>query len=322
MTLPTLKDIGEVSGKRILVRVDWNVPLENGQVRDDFRIRQSLPTLNYLRERGARLVLMAHIEPEDSSLMSVYEHAKTLIPELSFNDDGDFVLLENLRNNPGEKKNDPEFAQELAAKGDIYVNEGFSVSHRAHASVVGVPKLLPSFVGLEFEKEVTELSKAFNPPHPFLFILGGSKFETKLPLVKKFQNIADEIHIAGANAKPAEEMGLRSEPKISFPVGDITALDADQANIDILGQKIQGAAFILWNGPLGKYEDGYTEGTKALAKLIAESGKDTIVGGGDTVTAIESLGIDDKFTFLSTAGGAMLDFLANETLPGIDALKR
>lgn len=311
MILPTLREAGDLSGKRVLVRIDWNVPIENRLVQDDFRIRQSMPTIELLQKSGAKVILMTHLESDEASV----EPLRKYVPE-------GVELLENLRNDPREKENSPEFAKELASQADIYVNEAFSVSHRAHASIVGVPKFLPSFVGLEFEREVTELSKAFTPPHPFLFILGGAKFETKLPLVKKFQDIADEIFIAGANAKPASEMGFLNAPKITFPLGDIAALDADEPNLNLMKQKIEASELILWNGPLGKYEAGYTEGTKALARIIAESGKKSIVGGGDTLTAIQALGLDDKFTFVSTAGGAMLDFLANETLPGIEALKR
>lgn len=311
MNFQTLDNLNDISGKRVLVRVDWNVPMANGVVQDDFRIQKSLPTLNLLQNRGAKVILMTHLDDEAASV----EPLQAFVPE-------GMELLENLRRNSGEKTNDEQFAQELASKADIYVNEAFSVSHREHASIVGVPKFLPSYAGLEFAQEVERLSEVFHPDHPFLFILGGAKFETKLPLVTKFLDIADEIVIAGANAKQAHDQGFEKYQKISFPHGDIAALDADDETIMMCKAKIQNANFVVWNGPLGKYEDGYTQGTQNLARVLAESGKRVIVGGADTLAAIKALNLFEKFYFVSTGGGAMLDFLANGTLPGIEALKK
>jgi phosphoglycerate kinase len=305
----TILEAGDLNGKRVLVRVDWNEPLENGEVRDDFRIQKSMPTLEYLKNSGAKVIIATHLEPDGASI----EPLQKYVPE-------GMELLENLRNNPGEKANDPKFAEELAGRADIFVNEAFSESHREYASIISVPKLLPSFVGLLFAEEVRQLSRTFNPPHPFLCIFGGAKFETKLPLIEKFLNIADKIFIVGANAKPASLLPLGQNQKIILPLGDVAALDADEVNINLMKEKITNAIFILWNGPLGKYEDGYTTGTLKLAQILADSGKQTIVGGGDTLAAIKELNLFDKFTFVSTAGGAMLDFLANETLPGIEVL--
>jgi 3-phosphoglycerate kinase len=296
-------------GKRVLVRVDWNVPIINDEVVDDFRIAKSLKTIKYLTDAGAKVILCTHLEPESLSV----EPLRKFVPE-------GVELLENLRINPGEKNNEESFAKELASKADIFVNDAFSVSHRAHASIVGVPKFLPSFAGFGFMDEVENLSKAFNPKRPFLFILGGAKFETKLPLVKKFESIADDIFIAGANAKPALEMGFANVLNITLPVGDVSATDLTEENLEILKDKISKAEFVVWNGPLGKYEEGLKAGTLKLAKMLGESGKEVIVGGADTLAAIKELGIFDKFTFVSSGGGAMLDFLANGTLPGIEAL--
>ncbi|MCR4279405.1 MAG: phosphoglycerate kinase [Candidatus Zambryskibacteria bacterium] len=304
----SIKDAGNLKDKRVLVRVDWSVPMDGGKITNDFQIKATLPTLNYLHEAGTKVIVATHLESINDSIESL----KVYLPE-------GMELLPNLRENPGEESNTEEFAKDLAFMADIYVNDAFSVSHREHASIVGVPKLLPSFAGLRFMEEVEHLSKALSPAHPFLFILGGAKFETKMPLVEKFLNIADSIFIAGANAKPAFEI-FKDNPKVIFPVGDIAALDADEEVIHQLAEKIENSEFILWNGPLGKYEDGLKEGTLALAKLIADSGKQSIVGGGDTLSAINELGSLDKFTFVSTGGGAMLDFLATETLPGIEAL--
>ena len=313
--MKSIREAVDLKDKRVFVRVDWNVPneLHSGQavVTDDFRINKSLPTLEYLKGAGAKVTIATHLESVGSSVDFLNEYA----PE-------GIEFLGNLRDNPGEKANSPEFAKELASGFDIYVNEAFSVSHREHASIVGVPLFLPSFAGIQFMEEVNHLSKAFDPPHPFLFILGGAKFETKLPLVEKFLNIADHIFIAGANAKPASKTLLRDNPKIIFSHGDIEALDADHETLESLKSQIENSNFILWNGPLGKYEDGLKEGTLALTKILAESGKPTIVGGGDTLAAIRELNLFDKFAFVSTGGGAMLDFLATGTLPGIEALRQ
>jgi phosphoglycerate kinase len=307
--MKSIKEALDLRGKKVLVRVDWNVPIVDGEVRDTFRIDKSMETLNFLKSSLAEVTLMTHLEPENLSV----EPLRKFVPE-------GMNLLENLRENPGEKDNSEEFAKSLAHGFDIYVNEAFSVSHREHASIVGVPKFLPSFAGLTFVREVEELSKAFNPEHPFLFILGGAKFETKLPLVEKFLNIADEIIILGANAKEAYDRGFNRYEKVSFPVGDIAALDSNDETIQMCKEKIDNSNLILWNGPLGKYEEGYTKGTEKLAQAIALSGKTSIIGGADTIATLNKLGIFDKFSFVSSGGGAMLDFLANGTLPGIEAL--
>ncbi len=315
--MKSILEARDLKNKKVLVRVDWNVPFENEKVADDFRIKKSLPTLEYLKNAGAKVIIATHLESGSASV----EPLKTFVP-------AGMEFLENLRNNLGEENNSEEFSKELASKADIYVNEAFSVSHREHASIVGVPKYLPHYAGLEFMEEVKALSKAFNPPHPFLLILGGAKFETKLPLVEKFINIADEIFIAGAIAKPASEMPFATNPKITFPVGDIAALDANEETIENCKLKIENSNLILWNGPLGKYEEGYKEGTIKLAQILAgsgsprfgEAGKEIIVGGGDTLAVIKELNLYDKFSFVSTGGAAMLTYLATGTLPGIEAL--
>ncbi len=338
----SILNAGELNGKRVLVRVDWNVPIQDGKVVDDFRIQQSLETLKYIQSLGAKLIVVSHLEPETESLLPVFEHAKTLLP-LTWNDDGDSTLLENLRQSPGEKANDAGFAASLASLADIYVNEAFSASHREHASIVGVPKLLPSFVGIHFMKEVTNLSRFFHPEHPFLFILGGAKFDTKLPLLEKFTKLADDVFVGGAlahNFFKLEGMDLKSSlvslgefnlkplletKKITLPEdpiwNDERIIDAGPMTLATLQEKISKASLILWNGPLGLYEKGFKTGTLELCKMIAESGKVSVIGGADTLAATKELGNQDKFTFVSSAGGAMLDYLAHETLPGIEALQ-
>ncbi len=330
--MKSIFEAGDLKDKKILVRVDWNVPIEDGKVVDDFRIKKSLPTLEYLKDAGAKVVIATHLEPEgtDAKLLHTY------VPK-------GMRLLANLRDNPGEESNSTEFAEALASKMDIYVNEAFSVSHRRHASIVGVPLYLPSYIGLQFALEVKELSKAFYPKKPFLLILGGAKFDTKLPLLKKFIHIADHIFVGGALAnnffkEQGADIGhslasegsfglkeLLNTGKIILPedtiIKDSKILDAGPRTMENLKSVISTSKLVLWNGPLGGYESGYKVATLALAKIISGSNCESIIGGGDTIASIKELNLFDKFSFVSTGGGAMLDFLATGTLPGIEALK-
>jgi phosphoglycerate kinase len=371
------------SGTRVLLRADFNVAVQNGKVVDDFRIRKTIPTLNFLKGKGAKVVIVSHIENAagvegKATLQPVVEvlnrlgfpceFAETIEEAVkkSAEQKTNFTLLENIRNYPGETANDPAFSKQLAILGDVYVNDAFSVSHRAHASIVGVPKLLPHFAGFQLALEVENLSKAFNPSHPFFFILGGAKFDTKLPLVQKFMDKADTIFIGGALSNDffkakGYEVGhsmvssttinfdqLISNDKIILPIDVIVdsdgaqkillpdqvapnekILDTGPKTLALLKEKIKTAKFILWNGPIGNYENGYKEPTHELARMIAVATKNSvqsIVGGGDTLAAIAELkqtsgeSLEDSFTFVSTGGGAMLDFLAKGTSPGIDAL--
>ena len=308
--MKSILEAGDLKGKRVLVRVDWSVPMKDGKVRNDYQIKVTLPTLEYLKEVGAKVTVVTHLESTDDSIDAL----RGYLPE-------GIELLPNLRENPGEQANSEEFVQKLVSGADIYVNEAFAVSHRSHASIVGVPRLLPGFAGLHFVEEVKQLSRAFSPSHPFLLILGGAKIETKLALVEKFSALADSIFIGGAMATKAYGVGLGNNPKIFFPTGDLSALDANDETLEILKKKINEAKFVLWNGPLGKYEDGHTQYTYELAQALSSSEAEVIVGGGDTLSAIEGLSVLDKFSFVSTGGGAMLEFLATGTLPGIQALK-
>ncbi len=343
MDFKTILEAGNIEGKTVLVRVDWNVPIENGKVVDDFRIKKTLPTIEYLQKAGAKIILISHHDSESENLQTVYEYVKGFLP-LTFIEPSDLMLLPNLRMEKGEKENLRDLAVKLASGVDLFVNEAFSESHREYASIVGLPKLLPSFAGLQFNEEVKRLSNAFYPKHPFLFILGGAKFETKLSLIDKFLNIADDIFIGGALANnffkamgqdvgdslvSDGDFGLKEkiqEGKIILPIDTVldgTRIeDAGPKTIENLKLRIESSKFILWNGPLGEFEKSYKTGTLELAKLIANSEAETIVGGGDTLSAIKELGLLDKFSFVSTGGGAMLDFLATGTLVGIEALKR
>ncbi|MBX4210589.1 phosphoglycerate kinase [Candidatus Parcubacteria bacterium] len=370
MALVHIKDAPDLHGKRVFLRIDLNVPIVNGVISDDYRIRRSLPTITLLREAGAKIILASHIESkETNSLKEVSNYLLDLIPHTFIHDypdetsraivngleEGGVVLLENLRQYDGEKNNDEQFAKDLASMADIYINEAFPVSHREHASIVGVPKFLPGYCGFVFFDEVRNLSRAFEPKKPFLFILGGAKFETKLPLMIKFYPQADRLFIGGALANDllrakgvSVGKSLVSEGNIDFSpflesdkmlipsdvivdggevksVEDIGAddviVDAGPDTVRDLSLLIKEVKFIVWNGPLGNYEKGYSKATEDLALAIAQSGVDSIVGGGDTLAAIKKLGIETDFGFVSTGGGAMLDFLANETLPGIIALE-
>lgn len=373
--MKSIKDIENVSGKRVLVRVDFNVPIENGKVLDDFRIRKALPTITYLHKKGAIVILLAHLGEDGSdSLKPVAEVLKKLTPGVTFIDTsifsdeteekmknlkkGSIVLLENLRREVGEKKNAPSFARALSRFGDIYVNEAFSVSHRIHASIVGIVKYLPGYAGLQLKDEVDELSHAFKPTHPFLFILGGAKFETKIPLVKKFLRDADTVFIGGALANDffrakgyqigtslvedgdfqiptlLKHKNLVLPQDVEVTVGKThrftkpdevqnaeMIIDVGPLSVEFLKTAIEKAHFILWNGPLGKFGSNTGESTKAILKAIAKSKARSIIGGGDTVAYISKLKIEKDIGFVSTGGGATLDFLSKGTLPGIKVLK-
>ena len=340
--MKSITKAGDLTGKRVLVRVDWSVPTADGVVLNDYQIKRTFPTLEYLQKAGAKVILISHAERDTDSLKPIFEHVKNFLP-LTFIEQSDLMLLENLRQNKGERENSNEYAKELASLGDIFVNEAFPVSHREHASIVGVPKLMESYVGMQFSLEIEELSKAFYPKRPFLFILGGAKFDTKIPLLKKFINIADSIFVGGAIANNfLREQGvdignslvgegdfkireLLNTGKIILPedtiIKDEKIMDAGPITLENLKPVISSAKLVLWNGPLGNYEMGYKVATLALAKMIAEFSNESIIGGGDTLAAVKELDLFDKFSFVSTGGGAMLDFLANGTLPGIEALK-
>ena len=367
-----ITDEKNLRGKRVLLRVDLNVPVVGDEVRDDFRIRAIFPTLEFLRNAGAKTVIISHIENDVTnslarvvSYISRFVAVKAFIKDFSLAPkiisemvDGDIVALENLRLDPGEKENDSVFASSLASLADIYVNDAFAVSHRNHASIVSLPRFIPSYAGLLFVNEFEKLSESFSPPRPFLFILGGAKFDTKLPLIEKFLVIADYVFVGGAlandifkekgyevghsvvSAVPVNLRHIESNPKLIIPIDLIVAnpmekltknpqsviagdriFDAGERTLSGLSDLLNDVKYVLWNGPLGDYEKGYNTGTEALARAIIASGAKSVIGGGDTVACISKLGLLDKFSFVSTGGGAMLEFLANGTLPGIDALK-
>jgi len=371
--MKSIKDIKNLAGKRILVRVDFNVPIKDGKVIDDFRIKKAVPTILFLQKANAKVIIISHLG-SNLSMKPVADKLKKYIPNMNFLgekilsdktenavnnlNNGDVVLLENLRTEESEEKNSPSFARALSRYADIYVNDAFSVCHRKHASVVGITKYLEGYAGLQLIEEVDNLSKVFNSTHPFLFILGGAKFDTKIPLIKKFARDADTMFVGGALANDffkykGYEVGVslvdKGNPEIKsllkyknliLPTDievnkgktnrfikpndvlvDENIVDVGPETIKVLEDLISKAKFILWNGPLGKYEYGFGSATEKVLKLIAKSNAESIIGGGDTVAIISKLKIEDKFSFVSTGGGATLEFLASGTLPGIKALK-
>lgn len=337
--MKSIEEAEIIEGTRVLVRVDWNLPIKDGVVLDTSRIEASLKTINYIIERGGKAILLSHLGDGTDSLEVVAKEAEKFFPNkqvrfvrdpwncfspdckpsLEYLNNGGVAIVENLRF-WAEVENDAGFAKKLTELGDVYVNEAFSVSHRPHTSIVQLPKILPAFAGFRFLEEYEKLSQALNPTHPFLFILGGAKFETKLPLVEKFLNIADNIFIGGANALPASHTDIANNSKIIFPIGEIDAMDANTETLALLAERIKEAQFVLWNGPLGNYEKGFVAGTFALARMIKDSGIKALIGGGDTENIIDEVISNEPNIFVSLGGGAMLDFLANGTLPGIEAL--
>ena len=386
MTIKYLDELGkeDLEGKRVLLRLDLNVSVVEGKVFDDFDIQKIIPTVDFLRNKNAQTIILAHIEDnhgEPTTLLPVLDYLKGYFtvdfcptyftPEavdkvLKLENKG-VLLFENVRINPGEKENDSEFAKKLSQMADIYVNDAFGVSHRKHASIVGVPEFLPHYGGLLMRQEIKRLSKVFNATnsslHPFVFILGGAKFDTKLPLIKKYLQIADWVFVGGAlandifKAKGFEvgtslvsegEFNLASiiqDPKLKLPV-DVTVtkvnekvgfknpegvlkdeciVDAGPKTVEQIKSLLSGVKTVVWNGPLGNYELGFKDRTEMLSKIIVKAttaGTESVVGGGDTIASISKLGLKHKFSFISTGGGAMLDFLLDETLVGIQSLEK
>jgi phosphoglycerate kinase len=314
----------DITGKRALLRVDYNVPIENGVIMDDERMRATLPTITLLRDKGvAKIILATHLGRPDGKVVEelrtaqLFAHLQTLVTTT------DMEMLENLRFNPGEESNDPAFAAELASKADIFVNDAFAASHRAHASIVGVAKLLPAYAGLLVEREIEQLSRALAPQKPSLAIIGGAKLETKLPLIEVLAKIYDKLLVGGALAneyKGGATNVLLPEDGIP-PEGPMC--DIGPKTRAAWAAEIQKAAFVLWNGPVGMYEKSeYSGGTNALAEALVNAGVRAVIGGGDTDEALAKVHFDPEKVFISTGGGATLEFLADGTLPGIEVLKR
>jgi len=365
-------DIKELAGKRVLLRASLNIPLKDGKVRNMFRIERALQTLRYLSEAGARVVVIAHIGREkDETLKPVFNELVKFLPihwggdilseefksRRDIMSNGDILLAENMRQHDGEKANDPEFVEAIAENGEVYVNDAFAAAHRNHASTYGVAKILPAYAGLTLSEEVVELTKVMDPESPSLFLLGGAKFDTKMPLVEKYLGLYDHVFIGGAIANDIlkakgfevgkslvsdvslEGSALLASPKLILPIDLIVdgpdgkqvrgldevrpeekILDCGQLTIDMLATYIEKAKTVLWNGPFGAYELGYTQSTEITARHMAAADAHTVIGGGDTVAAVEKLEINDLLSFVSIGGGSMLTFLEKGRTDVIDLL--
>jgi phosphoglycerate kinase len=381
----------DLDGRRALVRVDFNVPLDGGRVADDTRIRASLPTIELLRERGAALVLVSHLGRPGGkvdpalSMRPVAEHLARLLgvevhlaPAVIGSDveteagalgPGEILLLENVRFEPGETENDPKLAEALAGLADIYVNDAFGAAHRAHASTEGVARRLPGYAGLLLEREVTELTRVVeSPERPLVVVLGGAKVTDKVGVIDRFLEVADRILIGGAmcfsffraqgiptgdslveeeGVKLAEEALSKAEGsscELTLPAdlvlgrsfdADTEVRDSDGTmvpdgwmGLDIgpgtaagYAAAIGAAGTVLWNGPMGAFElEPFAAGTRTVAEAIAEAPGTTVLGGGDSVAAMQRFGLADKVDWLSTGGGASLELLEGKKLPGVEAL--
>lgn len=388
MKLRTLHD-APVSGKRVLVRVDFNVPLDRktGEVADDTRIRAALPTIEYLIKRGARVILMSHLGRPDGKVVDslrldpvarrlsellgrpvkkapdcVGPEVEAMVAQLQ---PGEVLLLENLRFHPGEEANEPAFAEALARLGEIYVNDAFGTAHRAHASTAGVARFLPAYAGLLMEKEVRYLTKVLeSPERPYVAVIGGAKVSDKLPVLRNLLPRVDRLLVGGGMANTflraqgrrvgaslheedqvetarkllesgkimvpvdgviADRMAADARTEV-LPFGDVPEgwliLDIGPETIRQFQEALRPARTVLWNGPLGVFElEPFASGTRAIAEFLAGlTGALRVVGGGETVAAVEKFGLADRFDHISTGGGATLEFLEGRTLPGIAVL--
>src|SRR3989344_900730 len=339
-----------VASSRVLVRCDFNVPLDkDGNILDDFKIKQTLPTIKYLMDGQAKIILMSHLDPESTGMadpkFTLDRVAEKLSEYLSITiekeDDcigpnienetnklksGQVLLLENLRFHREEKENDPEFAKKLSYLGDVYVNDAFGSCHRTDASIVGVPKNLPNCAGLLLKKEIATFEKVLKSPEkPLVVLIGGKKVETKAKFIDNISEVADYVIVSGLIAKEISEKNIKFKypGKIIVPVGDLAAPDINEESVKIFCEKIALAKTVLWNGPFGRFEEKKdAEGTLSIAKAIIKSEAFSIVGGGETVEFLNKQGMIDKFTHVSTGGGAMLAYLSGDELPGLRALEK
>jgi phosphoglycerate kinase len=356
--MKSVRDIGDLKGKRVLVRADFDVPVgEDAQIQEPFRIAQQKELIDHLVAEGASMVLVAHASAVDSfasilsQLEAILQRPLTLLSEVKDAQSHAMSstavgLLDNVRRWEGEKQNDAAFAKQLAEGFDLYINNAFAVSHRLHASVAAITQFLPSYAGFVIEKEVEQLSRVMNDPSlGKVIIMGGAKASTKVPVIKHFMDKADAILVGGVIANDIlkargqdvmqssvdedatqllEGVDLDSDKLIiphDFHWGDDKILDIGPESIKKFEAIISQATRIIWNGPMGLFEDvRFSLGTNSIARAIASGKATSILGGGDTIAAINGLGLADQYTFVSTGGGAMLTFLAGEKLPALQAL--
>lgn len=322
-----ISDVDILAGTRVFVRGDLDVAVENGVVLETYRLDKMLPTLRFLKSKHAKITIAGHMgRPEgkfDSKLST-----KQLLPY--FNNclgEGNFELLENLRFDAREESNDASFAKELASQADIYVNECFSTCTRSHTSFIVIPKLLPSYAGIRLKEEVDNLGRVLNnPDKPVVVVIGGIKIESKLPVINFLKDSADYILLGGKIGSEYSKMSQCSS-NVLFPKDYVEGgLDIGADTVKKYVEIIKMAKTIVWAGPLGKFEDPkFLGGTKEVAFAIVSATKNnnafSLVGGGDTISACDGLGLLNKFSFVSTGGSAMLQFLAGESLPGLEALE-
>ena len=379
-----------LADKTVLVRVDFNVPLsEAGNIKDNRRIKESLPTIRYLLAENAKLIILSHLGRPEGEIVEKWrldkvakELSRLLKHDVRKISDcigptvhqavvnmrpKEVILLENLRFHVEEEKNDRNFARELASLGDYYINDAFSASHRVHASVEAITEFIPSAAGFLLEKEIHQLSAALHPQQPLVLLLGGSKVSDKVPLIEHYLPKAEKILIGGAMAfsflkakkldvgmskmdvssvKEAEVLLKKAEKKIVLPIDIIVAdkfsekatakhvlvrnippnavgLDIGPETIKHFQEELKSARTVIWNGPMGVFEwEKFSHGTKELARFIASSGMASYAGGGETAEALAKFGLLEKFTHVSTGGGAALEFLSGKRLPGLAALER
>lgn len=323
----------DVRGKRVIVRADLDMPTEVGEV-ETFRLERLLPTLRDLISRDGYVRIIAHRgRPEGKAdpALSLEEFvpifAQKLDVEVRFggsvtenpNSPGSVILYENLRFHPGEEANSPDFVQSLLKLGEIYVNESFATSHRTHASIVSIPRYLPHFAGINLLDEISNLNRIITEPaRPLVVVIGGAKVETKRPLVEYMRSFADEILVGGSLSNE----GLKPQGKVVLPVDNIDGKDIGPETVERFKKSLSQAKTIVWNGPMGVFEEhDYSQGTVAIAQAVVGSSAYTIVGGGDTIAALDQLGLLSQIKFVSTGGGAMLEFLSGKKLPGLEALE-
>lgn len=364
-------DLRTLQGKRVIVRVDWNMPTDNGAVIDTSRFDVTVPFLQRLSASGVKIIIISHFGEKGESLSVVASHVMKSLSFITFNPSLDFtvlkeavntltngnaLLLENARLFPGETDNLPQLAESFASLGDVFINDAFSVAHRAHASVVGIPDYRLSYFGPTFERELENLTHALTPKQPALMIVGGAKISTKLTLIKQYLDQGVKVFVGGAMVHNIwKERGIQigqslvdasykltedfyNHPLLITPVDvrlttgetvDLQAIppegvivDCGEKTVDEVNKLVSISNTVIANGPLGLYEKGWLKGTEQILTNLANQKVASYVGGGDTVTVANKLHLLDKFTFVSLGGGAMLDFLASGTLPGIQAITK